>query len=94
MKNGFFYLLTNKINTVLYVGVTSDLKKRIWEHKNKLVDGFSKIYNLDKLVYYEMFDSIVAAIEREKQVKAGSRKKKWELILKANPKFADLYDKI
>ncbi|MBI3313174.1 MAG: GIY-YIG nuclease family protein [Candidatus Omnitrophica bacterium] len=93
-KNGFVYILTNKVNTVLYTGVTSNLKKRIYEHKNKFVDGFSKQYNLNKLVYYEMFESILDAITREKQIKAGSRKKKLDLIIRNNPNFEDLYDKI
>ena len=93
-KNGFVYFLTNKTNTVIYTGVTSDLKKRVWEHKNKLAEGFTKRYKLDKLVYYEAFDSIIPAIAREKQIKAGSRKKKMGLILKENPDFEDIYDKI
>ena len=82
----------NKTNRVIYVGVTNDLKKRIYEHKQKLVDGFTKKYNVDRLVYYEIFDSIVDAISREKQIKAGSRKKKMDLITRANPAFKDLYD--
>ena len=71
-KNGFVYFLTNKNDAVIYTGVTSDLKKRVWEHKNKAVEGFTKKYNVDKLVYYEMFESIANAISREKQIKAGS----------------------
>jgi len=76
------YILTNKNNNVLYTGVTSNLIKRIWEHKNKFADGFSKKYNLYKLVYYEFFENISQAIIREKQIKAGSRKKKIDLINK------------
>ncbi len=84
----------NKADTVIYTGVTASLKKRVWEHKSKLVEGFSKRYNLHKLVYYEMFESIVDAIAREKQIKAGSRQKKVDLIKSTNPNFKDLYDKI
>lgn len=88
------YILTNKSNKVLYTGVTSNLVKRIWEHKNKIVVGFSKKYNLEKLVYYEYFENMENAINREKQIKAGSRKKKITLIEKINPKWNDLYEGI
>ncbi len=91
-ESGYIYFLTNKNNTTIYTGVTSDLKKRIFEHKKKLTDGFSKKYNLDKLIYFEVADDIRTAIEREKQIKAGSRKKKLELIQKFNPEFNDLYE--
>ena len=84
--------MTNKHNNVLYVGVTSNLQKRVYEHKHKLVDGFTKNYNIDKLVYYEVSDNIESAILREKQFKAGSRKNKMELIIKTSPDFNDLYD--
>ena len=84
--------MANKHNNVLYVGVTSNLQKRVCEHKHKLVDGFIKNYNIDKLVYYEVSESIESAILREKQLKAGSRKNKMELIIKTNPDFNDLYD--
>ena len=67
------YIMTNKRNNVLYTGVTSDLKRRVYEHKEKLVDGFTKKYNVTKLVYYEVYDDIENAILREKQIKAGSR---------------------
>lgn len=90
-KQAFIYIITNKNNTVLYTGVTSNLVKRAYEHKNKLVAGFSKKYNLTKLVYYEMFDDIVNAITREKQIKDGSRQKKIDLINKANKEWKDLY---
>ncbi len=93
-KQSFIYITTNKNNTVLYAGVTSDLKKRIWEHKQKLVQGFAKKYNIDKLVYYEICDNIKQAIEREKQIKAGSRKKKTDLIVSINKEYRDLYDEI
>ena len=78
----------------MYVGVTSDLKKRIYEHKEKLVDGFSKKYNLEKLIYYESTDNVESAILREKQIKAGSRQKKIDLINCLNPGWVDLYDEI
>lgn len=88
---GYVYILFNKRNGTLYVGVTSDLIKRIYEHKNKFVEGFTKKYSIDKLGYYEVFDDIVSAIEREKQLKAGNRKKKLQLIEKVNPEWKDLY---
>ena len=93
-KEGYIYILTNKNNTVLYAGVTSNLSKRIYEHKNHLVDGFSKRYNLDKLVYYELFNDIALAIQREKQIKAGSRKKKEELINSVNSNWSDLANEL
>lgn len=94
MKQGFVYILFNKRNGTLYTGVTSDLVKRIDEHKNKVVSGFSQKYGTDKLGYYEIFDEITFAIEREKQIKAGSRKKKLDLIESINPNWEDLYYKI
>lgn len=87
-------MLTGFNRRVIYVGVTSDLVKRIYEHKNKLTDGFSKRYNLDCLVYYECYDGIEDAIAREKQIKAGSRAKKEALINGINPEWRDLYDEI
>ena len=81
----YTYILSNKNNTVLYVGVTNDLTRRCHEHKNKLVKGFTEKYNVDKLVYYEVFDSIEMAINREKQIKGYSRMKKDLLIDKLNP---------
>lgn len=89
-KQGFVYILSNQRNTVLYVGVTSNLCKRMYEHKEKKVDGFTKRYNIDKLVYYEVYEDIETAIQREKQMKAGSRKKKIELIESKNPEWKDL----
>lgn len=86
--------MTNYTNTTLYVGVTNNLIRRVYEHKNKLVEGFTKKYNLSKLVYYEIFEDIAQAITREKQIKGGSRKKKEELINLMNEKWIDLYDKI
>jgi len=86
--------MTNKINSTLYTGVTSDLQRRVFEHKNKLLDGFTKKYNIDKLVFYEAYDDINNAIAREKQIKGGSRAKKIELIEDMNDKWDDLYDKM
>jgi len=83
--------MTNKIGNIIYTGVTGDLQKRVYEHKNKIIAGFTAKYNITKLVYFEAFDSIEEAILREKQIKAGSRKKKLTLIKSANPKFLDLY---
>ena len=93
-KQDYVYLMTNKVNTVIYTGVTSDLEKRVYEHKEKLADGFTKKYNVDKLVYYEIFDDIRDTILREKQIKSGSRAKKLNLIKSINPKFRDLYIEI
>ncbi len=87
-------MLTNKINTVVYTGVTSELKARVYQHKEKLIKGFTSKYNINKLVYYEVYDNIEDAILREKQIKAGSRQKKIELIIKSNPEYKDLYDQI
>ena len=86
--------MTNKVNTVIYTGVTSDLQKRVYEHKEKLVEGFTKRYNVNKLVYYEVADTMEAAIAREKQIKGGSRSKKLDLIKSINPDFKDLYYEI
>lgn len=91
-KGGYVYLMTNKGNTVLYTRVTSDLVKRIYEHKHKLVDGFTKKYNLNKLVFYEAFDEIIEAITREKQIKGWIRRKKINLIESVNPDWKDLYE--
>ncbi len=93
-RNGFIYILTNKNNTTLYTGITNDLKRRIYEHKGKLVEGFSKKFNLGKLVYYEVSDSMMAAIVREKQVKNYSRIKKIELIQSKNESWKDLYEEL
>ncbi len=93
-KNYYVYMMTNKYNTTLYVGVTNDLIRRVYEHKNKLVDGFTKKYNLNKLVYYELTESVESAILREKQIKKYSRAKKEQLIFTSNPEHMDLYDSI
>lgn len=92
--SGYVYILFNKRNGTLYVGVTSDLIKRIYEHKNKFVDGFTKKYNINKLGYYEIYDNIETAIEREKKLKNSPRKKKLELIEINNPNWLDLYEEI
>lgn len=76
------------------MGVTSNIVARVYAHKHKLADGFTKRYNVDKLVYFEQFDDIVSAISREKQLKGGSRKQKLNLIMQDNPDFKDLYDEI
>jgi len=92
---GFVYIITNKHNRVLYTGVTSDLVSRIIEHKDKLYpNGFSARYNLGKLVFYKIFDSIEAAITEEKRIKAGSRRAKIALIESMNPDWRDLYEDI
>jgi putative endonuclease len=91
-KQYFVYMLTNQRHTVLYTGVTSDLQKRIYQHRNKLVRGFTGRYNVDKLVYYEVLDSPYNAISREKQIKGGSRQKKIDLIDGMNLQWLDLYE--
>ncbi len=88
----YIYILFNKRNGTLYTGVTSDLKKRVYEHKNKLTEGFTSKYDVDKLGYYEEYNNIKNAIEREKQIKDGSRKKKIALIESMNPFWKDLAD--
>jgi len=93
-SKGYIYILTNTNNTVLYTGVTSNLIKRAYEHKNKMVQGFTKKYNLHKLVYYEVFEDMMNAIIREKQIKGWLRSKKISLIEKANPCRVDLYGSI
>jgi len=90
----YVYLVTNKYNNVLYVGVTINLIRRIYEHKNKLVKGFTQKYNVHHLVYYEACPNIIAAIKREKQIKGWSRKKKNDLINSLNPTWKDLYDSL
>ena len=93
-KKGFVYILFNKRNGTLYIGVTSNLVKRIYEHKTKAVQGFTEKYNINKLGYFEIYSDIRVAIEREKQIKDYSREKKIELIEKNNPYWNDLYNKI
>lgn len=88
------YLLASKRNGTLYVGVTSDLVKRIWEHKNHFVEGFTKQYGVDRLVWYEVHETMESAIWREKAVKEWQRAWKLKLIEDANPDWKDLYDTI
>lgn len=95
MKVGFIYIMTNKNNTTLYTGVTSDLPKRIQQHKeNYYQQNFTAKYNLHKLVYWESFQEIGDAIFREKQIKAGSRQDKLNLIFSINPEWRDLADDV
>ncbi len=88
------YILTNSRHTVLYTGVTNDLQRRIREHKNKTGSAFTKKYNVNKLVYYECGDDVNTAISREKQIKAGSRQDKIDLINRINPEWKDLYEEL
>ena len=93
-KQYFVYIMTNDWHTVLYTGVTNDLTRRVYEHKGKLIEGFTKRYNITKLLYYEVSDSIESAILREKQIKSGSRKKKIELVNSFNKEWRDLYSEL
>ncbi len=88
------YIMTNKNNTTLYTGVTSDLLRRVHEHKIGVGSKFTSRYNIDKLVYYETTNNVEAAVEREKQIKAGSRKKKIDLINSINPEWRDLSEEL
>ena len=92
MNKSHVYFMTNKNNTVIYTGVTSNLLKRVYQHKAKTYKGFTYRYNCDKLVYYEAYDNIMDAIVREKQLKAGNRKRKEDLINSMNPDWKDLSD--
>jgi len=94
MKQPAVYIITNQQNGTLYTGVTSDLPKRIYEHKNDVVEGFSSKYQCHCLAYYEIHETMEAAIVREKQIKGGSRKKKLALIEDQNPDWKDLYEEI
>ena len=94
MKPGYIYILFSQKNGTLYVGVTSDLVRRVYEHKTHAVDGFTKNHYVDKLGYYEVYDDIASAIVREKQLKGGSRQKKIALIENMNPEWEDLYESI
>ena len=93
-KKGFVYILFSKRNGTLYIGVTSNLVQRIYQHRNKLIKGFTEKYNVDKLGYYEVFDDITLAIKREKQLKKYYRKQKIDLIERFNPEWNDLYCEI
>jgi len=93
-KQYFVYIISNFRRTVLYTGVTDNLVKRVWQHKNNVVKGFTQKYFLHSLLYYEIFDNPTLAIEREKQIKGWVRKKKDELIMTINPELKDLYEDI
>jgi putative endonuclease len=92
MKTYFVYIMASQKNGTLYIGVSSNLKKRVYEHKNDLIDGFTKKYQIHKLVYFESTSDINAAIAREKQLKAWKRHWKIDLIEEENPDWEDLYD--
>ncbi|MGR5135875.1 GIY-YIG nuclease family protein [Vibrio jasicida] len=89
-KTPCVYILTSKNNSVLYIGVTNQLAQRIWQHKNGVVEGFTKKYHVHKLVYFELFEDMVTAINREKQLKQWKREWKLDLVRKTNPDFLDL----
>jgi putative endonuclease len=93
-KNYYVYILASRRNGTLYIGVTSDLIKRTWEHKNKVIEGFTKRYSVDKLVYFEQFSDPENAIKREKRLKKYNRKWKLELIEKENPEWRDFYGEL
>jgi len=93
-KQPAVYILASKRNGTLYTGVTSDLVKRAWQHKNNLADGFTRKYSVHMLVYYELADEMTAAIAREKQIKGGSRARKLVLVESVNPDWRDLYGDI
>ena len=94
IRQYYVYIMTNKYNTVLYTGVTNDLMRRVMEHKVGTGSKFTHKYNINKLVYFECWDDINEAIRREKQIKAGSRKKKEELIASMNPEWKDLFEEL
>lgn len=93
MKQPCVYIMTNHSRT-LYIGVTSNIRRRGWEHKEKLIEGFTKKYNIDQLVYHEFFEDMSTAIAREKELKGWVRRKKITLIEKDNPEWLDLYDEL
>jgi len=94
LRNFYVYILASKRNGTLYIGITNDLLRRVYEHKNKLVKGFTEKYRVDKLVYYEYTDNVLSAIEREKKLKKWNRKWKIRLIESFNPEWKDLYQEI
>jgi len=93
-KQYYIYIMTNKNHTVLYIGVTNNLKRRVYEHKEKLINGFTTKCNINKLVYYEVYEDISNAISREKLIKGGSRQKKIDLINNINKAWKDLYKEL
>ena len=94
MSGGWVYIMTNRPNGILYTGVTSDLAKRVWEHREGVVDGFTKRYGLKRLVFAEQHEEIAAAIQREKNLKHWPRAWKIRLIKGQNPDWNDLYDQL
>ena len=92
--NGYVYIIASKRNGTIYIGVTNNLIKRVYEHKNNLVGGFTKKYQVHNLVYYEVYERIIDTIAREKQLKKWKRRWKINLIEKNNPEWKDLYEKI
>ncbi len=94
MNQYFVYILASKKNGTIYIGVTNDLIKRVWEHKNRVVEGFTKKYNVHNLVYYEQCPDVREAIAREKQLKGWHRQWKIDLIEQSNPAWEDLYDEL
>ena len=93
-KNSYVYIMANVNNSVIYTGITNDLKRRVYEHKEKKMKGFTAKYNVDKLVYYEYFTDIEQAINREKQIKGWVRQKKNDLINEFNEKWVDLFSEL
>jgi putative endonuclease len=93
-KSFYVYILASRRNGTLYIGLTSDLLKRVWEHKKKLAEGFTERYSVDKLVYYEQFQDAESALSREKRMKKYNRKWKIDLIEKSNPDWKDLYEEL
>ncbi len=94
MKTMYVYIMTNENNTTLYVGVTNNLLRRVWEHKNNILKGFTAKYKLHKLVYFEVYEDEITAIAREKQLKLFRKIKKIDLICRLNPNWIDLYNTI
>lgn len=90
----YVYMMSNKNNGTLYIGVTNDFVRRVYEHKQKIIHGFTEKYNLNKLVYYEIFEDAINAIEKEKKLKKAYRKEKIKMINAFNPEWVDLYDSI
>ena len=90
----YVYIMANKWDRVLYTGITNDLARRVYEHKNNIIKGFTKKYCVHKLVYFEVYDDVLDAIQKEKQIKAGSRRKKEELVQKMNPWWEDLSERL
>lgn len=93
-KKSYVYILTNKMNGTLYIGITSDLIKRTWEHKNEVAESFTKRYGIKQLVYFEVFDDPDCAIQREKKIKKWPRQWKLNVINGLNPEWSDLYDDV